>query len=356
MTAPQPSVRRVLAGAGHGPARGARRASPTGPDDVAAITALMRAVDIAGCGHTSTNIEEVSDDLADPECGWEYGSAMVWRGTDLVGAALVFDGLVDGRGWMIDVYARPGDPRARVILGALIDAALREGRYRWDALYMDPEVPLPTAKAGCYVNDGALRAELEQRGFAEVRRFWRMKVDHWSVEGLSRVRAPRTLRRIPPASARCRAGTVLRPFRDDESGLAGRARSQLDRVPRPLRLHAARVRRVARAHARRDRGPDPVDRRRERRGDRRLRHGIQQLRQRGLRLRGQHRRRSGSTGATGLPAPCCWPGWPTTSTRGFLSTILHVDATSPTGATRLYESVGMVADSEFVGFHRPLFR
>ena len=42
--------------------------------------------------------------------------------------------------------------------------------------------------------------------------------------------------------------------------------------------------------------------------------------------------------------------------RGFLSTILHVDATNPTGATALYESVGMVADSEFVGFHRPLFR
>jgi ribosomal protein S18 acetylase RimI-like enzyme len=42
--------------------------------------------------------------------------------------------------------------------------------------------------------------------------------------------------------------------------------------------------------------------------------------------------------------------------RGFISTILHVDAASATGAARLYESVGMVADSEFVGFHRPLFR
>ena len=42
--------------------------------------------------------------------------------------------------------------------------------------------------------------------------------------------------------------------------------------------------------------------------------------------------------------------------RGFISTILHVDATNPTGATRLYESVGMVVDSEFLGLHRPLFR
>ena len=42
--------------------------------------------------------------------------------------------------------------------------------------------------------------------------------------------------------------------------------------------------------------------------------------------------------------------------RGFISTILHVDATNPTGATRLYESVGMAADSEFAFFHRSLFR
>ena len=29
---------------------------------------------------------------------------------------------------------------------------------------MDPDVPLPTAKAGCDVNDGALRADLEHVG------------------------------------------------------------------------------------------------------------------------------------------------------------------------------------------------
>jgi hypothetical protein len=35
--------------------------------------------------------------------------------------------------------------------------------------------------------------------------------------------------------------------------------------------------------------------------------------------------------------------------------MLHVDATNPTGATALFESVGMTVDSEFVGFHRPLY-
>ena len=43
------------------------------------------------------------------------------------------------------------------------------------------------------------------------------------------------------------------------------------------------------------------------------------------------------------------------ASRGFLATLLHVDSDSPTGATRLYRSVGMVVDSEIVWFNRPLF-
>lgn len=42
------------------------------------------------------------------------------------------------------------------------------------------------------------------------------------------------------------------------------------------------------------------------------------------------------------------------SARGRIATVLHVDAENPTGATRLYESVGMGVDSESVWFFRPL--
>lgn len=61
---------------------------PTGPDDVEGITALMRATDIAGCGHTSTNLEEVHDELAAPDCGRGRGAATVWRGDEVVGALI----------------------------------------------------------------------------------------------------------------------------------------------------------------------------------------------------------------------------------------------------------------------------
>jgi len=184
MTAPAPSVKRVLANE-IGDLPGGHAARPMEAGDVEALTALARAVDIAGCGHSSTNIEEITDYVAEPDCAWEYGAATVWRGADLVGAVVVFDGLATGRGWSLDVFARPGDPRAHAIHASLIDGALREGRYRWDAMYMDPDIPLPIAKSGCYANDVPLRADLEKRGFAEVRRFWRMKVDLWSVEGLT---------------------------------------------------------------------------------------------------------------------------------------------------------------------------
>lgn len=353
MTPPKPSVRRVLAQAVMDLPEG-HVARATGPDDVAAITALMRAVDIAGCGHTSTNIEAVSDELADPECGWEYGSAAVWRGTDLVGAALVFDGLVAGRGWFLDAYARPGDPRARVILGALIDGALREGRYRWDALYLDPDVPLPIAKTGGYANDGALRAELEQRGFVEVRRYWRMKVDHWSVEGLTGQGSddadadPAGVRALP-------GGYVLRPFRDVESEwrdvhavLSLAFLDHFDFTPLEFdawreTMHGATVDPTQWIVAESDGGivGYALGSNTYASEDCGYVASIGVLR--------EHRRH-------GVARALLLARMADDVARGFLSTILHVDATSPTGATRLYESVGMVADSEFVGFHRPLFR
>lgn len=349
---PQPPVRRVLAREVTDLPEG-HVARPTGPEDVPALTALVRSVDIAGCGHSSTNIEEVSDELAEPECGWEYGSATVWRGADLVGAAMAFDGLASGRGWMLDVYARPEDPRARVILGSLIDACLREGRYRWDALYMDPEVPLPTAKSGGYANDGALRAELERRGFAEVRRFWRMKVDHWSVEGRSGPGADESP--SGPGSRGLPEGYVIRPFRDEEDEWRGlhvaSSTAFLDHFDfTPLEFEPWR-------QQHRGETADPTQWIVAEHAGTIIGYAMGSNRfasedcgyVASIGVLREHRGR-------GVARALLRARMADDVTRGFISTILHVDATSPTGATALYESVGMVADSEFVSFHRALFR
>jgi len=353
VTAAQPPVRRVLAQQVTDLPEG-HAARPTAKDDVPALTSLVRAMDIAGCGHSSTNIEEVSDELADPDCRWEYGSATVWRGADLVGGVIVFDGLAGGRGWMLDVYSRPGDPRGRVILGALIDASLREGRYRWDALYMDPDIPLPTAKAGCYANDGALRAELEQRGFREARRFWRMKVDHWSVEGLSGQGAP-DLPADPDGVRVLPDGYRIRAFRDVESDWRGMHQTHsnafLDHFDfTPLEYEPWREHQQGETE-------DPTQWIVAEHDGKII--GYAQ---------GSNRYASEDCGYVasigvlrehrghGVARALLLARMADDIARGFISTILHVDATNPTGATALYESVGMVADSEFVGFHRALFR
>jgi mycothiol synthase len=352
VTQAQPSIRRVLAQEVGGLPEG-HVVRPTTPADVTAITALERMVDISGCGHSASNIEEMTAYIADPECGWEYGSATVWRGADLVGAAFIVDGLVTGRGWMIDIYARPGDARAHAIQGALIDACLREGRYRWDALYMDPEVPLPTAKSRCYANDGALRAELEQRGFAEVRRFWRMKVDHWSVEG--QIAAPTDPGSDPSGSRARSEDYMVRPFRGVESEWrdvhAASSISFLDHFDfTPLEFDSWRDGHMGETE-------DPTQ-------------WVVAEHEGGIvgYAMGSNRYASEDCGYVasigvlpehrghGVARALLRARMADDITRGFISTILHVDATNPTGATTLYESVGMVADSEFVGFHRPLFR
>ncbi|MDH3958345.1 MAG: GNAT family N-acetyltransferase [Actinomycetota bacterium] len=354
MTAPAPSVKRVLANE-IGDLPEGHAARPMEAGDVEALTALARAVDIAGCGHSSTNIEEITDYVAEPDCAWEYGAATVWRGADLVGAVVVFDGLATGRGWSLDVFARPGDPRAHAIHASLIDGALREGRYRWDAMYMDPDIPLPIAKSGCYANDVPLRVDLEKRGFAEVRRFWRMKVDLWSVEGLTRAAEASESSRTPAASGGLPAGYVLRAFRPIESDWRGvhaaSSAAFLDHFDfAPLEFEVWRERQEGATE-------DPsqwivaehdgeivgfvMGSNRYASEDYGYVASIAVL--------GEHR-------GKGLARALLRARMADDVTRGFISTILHVDATNPTGATRLYESVGMVEDSEFAFFHRSLFR
>lgn len=325
-------------------------------DDVGAITGLVRSVDIAGCGHTSTNIEEIADMLDAPDCGWEHGCATVWRGDDLVGVLVTVDGLVARRGWMMDVFSKPGDPRGHGINGALIEAGLREGRARFDLRFPDPDEPMQDAKSGLYANDGALRADLEQRGFTEVRRFWRMKVDHWSMQTLAEggLSAGLAERARADAAALAPLGYVVRPFRDVASDWAGvhEAHSQafLDHFDfTPVDLATWRARHSGQTD---DRTQWIVV---EKDGqivgyvlgsDRYASEDYGYVASLGV-VR-EHRGR-------GLARALLRARMADDAARGYLSTVLHVDATNPTGAAALYESLGMVVDSELAGFHRPLY-
>jgi ribosomal protein S18 acetylase RimI-like enzyme len=323
---------------------------------VAAITGLIRAVDIAGCGHTSTNIEEIHDLLDEVDCGWARGCATVWRGADLVGALVVRDGLVHGRGWMMDVHAKPGDPRGHGIYGALVEAGVREGRARFDLCFPDPDEPMQDARSGAYANDGALRAELEQRSFAEVRRFWRMTIDHWSMDTLAEGGKSSGLAdQVRAESAALAArGYVLRPFRNVEPEWRAVQEAQSaafldDPDLTPVDFETWRAHHTGQTE-------DPTQWLVVEHHGQIVGHVLGSNRYASedcgyvasLGVLSEHRGR-------GLARALLRARLADDAARGYVSTMLHVDATSPTGATSLYESVGMTVDSEFVGFRRPLY-
>lgn len=252
------------------------------------------------------------------------------------------------------MYARPGDPRAHGINGALIDVGLREGRARFDLVFPDPEEAMQNAKAGAYANDAGLRADLEERGFSEVRRFWRMKVDHWSVDALGGgdAQGVGTQARAEVADLAAR-GYTLRPFRDTEAELRGLHEAHsaafldhFDFTPVDLETWLGYV-----TGGTNDRAQWLVAERDGRivayaqGSNRYAAEGSGYVASIGVirEHRGQGPARALLRARTGDDVAS-----------GLISTMLHVDAESPTGATALYESVGMVVDSELVGFHRPL--
>lgn len=314
-------------------------ARPITDGDLPALTALERDTDIAGCGHSSTNADEVRDELEDPDCGWGRGCATVWDGPDLVGALVVFDGLAAGRGWMLDVYSRPGDPRAPAINATLIDAGLREGNARWAALPPAPDEPVPVAKSGCHANDAPLRAALVQQGFSEVRTFLTMRIDHGGPPSVSGPGIPSgyTIRAFADVQAEWRTlyEVSRAAFLDHFDYTA------VDYDEWRLHLQGATS--------------DPSQW-----------HVIEHADQIVAYARGSNRYASEQSGyvasigvvrehrGRGLARALLETRFADDARRGFHSTLLHVDAASPTGADRLYTSVGMVTDSTLVWFHRPL--
>jgi mycothiol synthase len=316
-------------------------AAPARPADAEAITALYRADDLAFCGHTTSNLDEVVDELGGPHCGWEHGAACVWRGEDLVGLLTCYDGLAVGRGWGMDALVLPGLEQADALAAALVDAGLREGAHRSTDLERPAQGGAPMARSYCYAADVGLRRILEDHGFVEVRRFWRMGVRH--EPGAT----------IPAADP---AGYRLLPCTDDEVQWRALHAAQMaafldhfDFVPigyedwRAL-MHGATEDPTQWILA------EPVDAPGTvagwvRGSNRYATEGAGYVASIGV-LR-EHRGR-------GLARALLRARLADDAARGFERTLLHVDSESPTGATRLYEGVGMRVDTESVTFQRPL--
>lgn len=314
----------------------------TAPGDVPYLTALMRRTELAGCGTPMTNDAELVSWLDDPQVGWARGAAIVWRAGDAVGSLIVEDALVEGGGWTMDVVADPADDLQRTLYDVLIEAGLRHGQQRWDVLDERPG-NAPIARAAAFANDAVLRDALEGRGFAEVRRYWQMRIDH--PPG-----GRQTTRAQPSDQA---AGYRIRVAQDTDEQL--RALYELDArafaehfdfEPTDFETWAARMRQGT---------EDPALWLVAERDD--------QLA--GFAL-GSNRYASegyGYVGTLAVDRPHRGQGlaralllarFAADAQSGMRGTLLDVDSQNTTGAVGLYQSVGMVASAEYVGFHRAL--
>lgn len=315
-------------------------ARPLTPHDVPVATAIIRAVDISASGASSTNEAECHDMFAEPECRWGAGAALIERGDQAVALLVTFDGVQVGRGWHLDVYIRPGDPGERALRRAMISAGLAEGQQRWAAPAVAGTVGQEglVAKTACFPAEVDLLADLASFGFAEVRRFWRMAIRHDGA----------------PLAIGLPEGYTLRPVQVDD----GDDRRLLHHVATTCFADHYDFAPVAYDpwwQALEARTEDPSQwwfaetggqvAGYVRGSDRFASEGMGYVASLGV-LRA-HRGR-------GLAGALLRSRFADDAARGRAGTLLHVDSASPTGATRVYESAGMVVDEVYVAQSRPL--
>lgn len=316
-------------------------AVPATPSEVPAVTAVVRAVEIAATGTSSSNDLENADWLGDPQCRWGEGAAVVRRGPDTVAVAVTYDSLALDHSWWTGVFVLPGDPDARALTKALLRQTVAEGRARWAGLPGEhhPVDLSPRVTSACLAGETELAADLAGLGFAEVRRFWRMRRDHDS---------PQTPVAAPP-------GVVLREFdaENEEDWSAVHAAhmaafaGHYDFTPVDLATWREEVAcgsfdPTAWTLATADGGIVGYALGTDRYAD----EGQGYIARLGV---------SASHRGRGIARAVLHQRFGDDAARGRTATLLHVDSTNPTGATALYTSVGMRADQEHVWFARPLF-
>ena len=347
-------------------------AEPAGPSDVAAITELIRANELGAFDTSATNPAEVEESLEAPDCRWGQGALVVRRDGAGVAALVCYDGLAEERGWDIEVWLAPGDPQRAGIAAALLDAGLSEGRRRFEALAPDERpAAAPKVRSFCFPDDTVLIAMLESRGLVEGRRYWRMRIDHGPRAGRTAqvgpggAGGPGGSGAGPGGAAAGGPGAAAGPGASDAAGGSGAAPA----VPLPegfrIAPAAGRHRELnAVGNAAFADHFDAVDLPFEtweafmvgptsdesqwlvvEHAGRVVGYALGSNRYAAegcgyvatLAVLREHRRR-------GLAGALLRARFADDSARGFTATLLHCDSENLTGATRLYEDVGMHAD------------
>lgn len=303
--------------------------------DASAYLEIVRRVDLACCGESTSTLEECLDDITSPTLDGQRGSVVVEGSTGAAVAVMqCFNELAHGRGVFADTFIDPqlDAPVADALADALVLAALRYA----DAIAATLPDTRPLVKTGLYANDRAFRGALDRAGFEQHRVHWRMRIDH----------DPAT----PPVAV-TPSGVTIRPHTGSEADWAiayevlnTAFADYYDFHARPYdvwmeemtsALHEVGLWGFA------DTGNAVVGV--CVRNKRYASNGFGYIA--GLGVLREHRGR-------GIAKALLAHAFAEDARAGLVGTLLHGDSTNPTGAMRLYEQMGMQADREYLAYRR----
>jgi ribosomal protein S18 acetylase RimI-like enzyme len=299
-----------------------------GPDvDLAHI--VVEAADIAVIGRADSTREQVRAQLASPEAAVDEHRLVLDEAQRPVGL-LMLECDAAARRIFADSYCVPGFEGS--VLGSLIVMGIDSGRR------LSEGAPGWEIEAGIFAEDLRYAAELRRQGFEAVRRFWRMGIDlsdHPGVEpqppaGVHRSIAVRDsdrrlLHSIHESSFAEHFGSVARPYEQWLPWFSDRQ----DAAPELwwlAWLDGEPVAEITQDHSRADRNATYI---------------------RTLGVAPHARGR----GIGRWLLECAFAD---AAQRGRQRALLSVDSDNTTGATRLYEGVGMTSEEIMDLYRRPL--
>lgn len=148
---------------------------PISAADAEAATDLVRLVDLAACGETTTTLAElISDIKISNEHG--PGSFGVFQNDRLVQYLNIHDNLADAGGWFLDLFIHPEMPKSQMldISVELIGAVELYARQTLENSDKESDF----LKTSLYENDETFLQALAINKFESHRKYWRLRIDH----------------------------------------------------------------------------------------------------------------------------------------------------------------------------------
>jgi mycothiol synthase len=145
----------------------------TSVSHVAACTELVRAVDIAACGETTTTEAELEGDITMSDVRRDESSVVIFHDDRLVALLTCFNSLPEGRDLFFDFFIHPEVDAhdAKSISMSAVKAAEEFTRIH----AIENNLATTKCKTALYKQDFSFVDALEKRDFEFHRTFWRMK-------------------------------------------------------------------------------------------------------------------------------------------------------------------------------------